>query len=83
MRVKPSSGNERPVVLIVILDPLTLLTVNSRPLMWEAGTASAAANSPAMRIFSLIEMLLGADAKLIVMVFCVASKDTVLPVVFT
>ena len=66
-----------------MLLPLTLLTVNSRPLICDAGTASAVVNSPAILIFSFIEILLGGAEKLIVMVFWVASNETVVPVVFT
>ena len=57
--VNPSSGNESPVVLIVTVLLFTsvvvstLVTVNSRPFMWLAAVASAARNSPAIRIFPL------------------------------
>ena len=66
------------MVLIVIELPLTLLTVNSRPLMTLEAVESAAVNSPAIRIFSLIEIF-AALPRLIVMVFWVASNTTVFP----
>ena len=81
--MKPSSGKERPVVFIVTILLLasvvesTLVTVNSRPFMCAAAAASAARNSPAIRIFPLFVIGGVVVPKLTVIVFCVASNLTV------
>ena len=80
VRVKPSSGKAKPVVLIVIeLEFVsTLLTVNSRPLMADLASALEFVKSPAILIFSFIEMLLvPLDPKFTVKVFSVELKTIV------
>ena len=81
VKVNPSSGKAKPVVFIVIEFEAasTLLTVNSRPLIAAAARAFPPEKSPAMRIFSFIEIkLVPPEANWTVRVFSVELKTIVL-----